>query len=87
MNATETHALVEIAKELGVNCHQQHVPLSFLTEMLRPYRLAIILLDWSVILGNEEEYSGHFVPIVGYNETHIFVHNQMPESIGKCFTN
>lgn len=37
--------------------------------------LAIVLLDWSKIKGSEN-FQGHFVPIVGYDEKKIYVHNQ-----------
>ena len=37
--------------------------------------IPIVLLDWSKILGTEK-FIGHFVPIVGYDESHVYIHNQ-----------
>ena len=36
----------------------------------------MILLDWNVIKGCPEKgYQGHFVPITGYDENNVYVHN------------
>lgn len=35
----------------------------------------IVLLDWSKITPSER-YQGHIVPIVGYDEQNVYVHNQ-----------
>ena len=79
-----TGILTDEAISLGVECMERHVPLEELTKILRPYRLAIVLLDWSIICSEESKgYMGHFVPVVGYSETHVFIHNQTPRADGK----
>ncbi len=35
----------------------------------------ILILDWSKIKGSGR-FIGHFVPIVGYDDEHVYVHNQ-----------
>ena len=38
--------------------------------------IPIILLDWNVVKGTKEKgYQGHFVPIVGYDDDNVYVHD------------
>lgn len=46
--------------------------LSFVTEESIP----IVLIDWNVIMSRKNKgYQGHFVPIVGYDEKVVYIHN------------
>src|SRR3989344_133521 len=48
-----------------------------LLSMITMDSLAIILLDWHVIIDKiEKSYQGHFVPIIGYDQDNVYVHNQ-----------
>lgn len=37
--------------------------------------MPIVLLDWNKITKKANTYHGHFVPVVGYDEKFIYVHN------------
>ena len=37
--------------------------------------IPIVLLDWSKIKGTLD-FIGHFIPIIGYDEENVYVHNQ-----------
>ncbi len=45
--------------------------------------LALVLLDWHVVMG-VAEYQGHFVPIAGFDDWNVFVHNPGPKD-GRAF--
>ena len=69
--------LIEKAKDLGIEMHEKSINLDELLSMITPDSLALILLDWHVIVNKPEKaYQGHFVPIVGYDQDNVYVHNQ-----------
>ncbi len=45
--------------------------LSYITETSIP----IVLLDWNIIFPRYQGYHGHFVPLVGYDEEKVYIHN------------
>lgn len=59
----------------GVKLNERKLELNEILNKLNENCLAIILLDWGKIKGNDK-FAGHFVPIVGYDENNIYVHNQ-----------
>ena len=60
---------------LGIKIKEKTVLLKKLLSFLKKDSLIIVLLDWNVVLGNNKGYQGHFVPIVGFDDENVFVHN------------
>ena len=71
----ETRTLINNAKDLGVELNEISLSLREIKSLVNKNSLPIILLDWAVVLG-KKNYLGHFVPIVGFDEEGIYVHNQ-----------
>lgn len=86
MNLKESEILIKQAKEEGVNVQEKSLPLEELLEIVTEKSVPIILLDWNVVLGKREEgYQGHFVPIVGYDDENVYVHNHGFKNTQKFF--
>ena len=76
MDLKQSKKLVEDAKRAGVNVQEKRLSLEELLEVVTKDSVPIILLDWNIIKGREEKgYQGHFVPIVGYDEQNVYIHN------------
>ena len=71
----EVKKLIEEAKEKDVKLSEGGLELSDILNKVSKDCVPIILLDWNVIKGIEG-YNGHFVPIVGYDDKNILIHNQ-----------
>ncbi|MEN9626575.1 MAG: hypothetical protein RL557_903 [archaeon] len=65
---------IEEARKLGVQIGEKVLSLSELLQKINERSIPIVLLDWNVIKG-VNGYQGHFVPVVGYNDESIYVHN------------
>lgn len=76
MNLEFSKKLVEEAKKSSVNVQERSLPLEGLIPLTSVNSIPIVLLDWNIIVGNRKGYLGHFVPVVGYDEKNIWVHNQ-----------
>jgi len=61
-------------KELGVEMKEKSLTQKELLDFVTENTLPIILIDWNIVKG-KEGYQGHFVPIVGYSDQEIYVHN------------
>lgn len=70
------------ANELGIKMQEETLTLSKLLSKISESCVAIILLDWSKIK-QTNEFIGHFVPIVGYDDENVYVHNQGFHNPGK----
>jgi hypothetical protein len=68
--------LVEEAKGLDVDVQERSIPFKELISFVSKDSLPIVLLDWNVVKGVDKSYLGHFVPVVGYDERNVYVHNQ-----------
>lgn len=74
--AQQSKQLVEDAQKAGVKIEEKGLSLEELLERINRDSLPIILLDWNIIKGTKDKgYQGHFVPVVGYDEKNIYVHN------------
>jgi uncharacterized protein YvpB len=62
------------AKSLGVNIEEKRLSLQEIIELISTDSIPIILLDFNIVMA-KEGYHGHFVPIVGYDDENIFVHD------------
>jgi len=68
--------LIKKAEDIGVKLEEKHLSLKEILEKIKEDCGAIILLDWNIVNKVENKgYQGHFVPIVGYDEENIYVHN------------
>lgn len=73
----QSKQLIEEAKKAGVKIEEKKLTLKEILTRVNENEIPIILLDWNVVKENREKgYQGHFVPIVGYDEENIYVHNQ-----------
>lgn len=73
---TQTDIFVEKAKKLGVHVEEKQLSLEEILSKVSVNSLPIILLDWNVVKGTREKgYQGHFVPIVGYDDEKVYIHN------------
>jgi uncharacterized protein YvpB len=36
--------------------------------------IPIVLINWYIIAG-KQGFSGHFVPVTGYDKNHVYIHN------------
>lgn len=73
---TQTDLFIEEAKKLGVHVEEKQLTLEEILSKININSLPIILLDWNIVKGTREKgYQGHFVPIVGYDDQKIYVHN------------
>jgi uncharacterized protein YvpB len=63
------------ACRLGIKMQEINLSLKEILSKISKDCIPIVLLDWSKIKGSSD-YIGHFVPIVGYDEENIYVHNQ-----------
>jgi len=67
---------IEEAKQKGVNLIEKELELDELLGKLSENCVPIVLVDWSYVKGTPEKgYQGHFVPLVGFNEKNVLVHN------------
>lgn len=67
---------IEEAKQKGVNLIEKELELDELLSKLSEDCIPIVLLDWNYVKGTPEKgYQGHFVPLVGFNEKNVLVHN------------
>jgi len=76
MDLEQSKKLVSDARRVGVNIKERRLSLEELLGFVTKDSVPIILLDWNIIKARKEKgYQGHFVPIVGYDEKNVYVHN------------
>ncbi len=64
------------ARKGGVNLFEKGISLEKILFLINEKSVPIVLLDWNIVSGvTEKGYQGHFVPMVGYDEENIYVHN------------
>jgi len=67
---------VEDARAAGVNIQERTLSLEELLSFVTKDSVPIVLIDWNIIKNKKEKgYRGHFVPIVGFDEQNVYVHN------------
>ncbi len=74
----ENEELYKKAEGEGVEVNFRELKLDEILGFLTYNSIPIVLIDWNVIVG-EEKYQGHFVPVVGYTEEKILVHEPSSE--------
>lgn len=76
INLEISKKLVKEAEEKGVELIEKQISLNDLLNYVNEDSIPIVLVDWSIIVGKPEKgYVGHFVPLVGYDEENVYVHN------------
>jgi hypothetical protein len=65
---------LEKAKKYGVHIEEKTFPLNELLNSFTKKSIPIVLIDWNKIVGRKG-YQGHFVPIVGYDNENVYIHN------------
>ena len=63
------------AVRLGVKMAEKSLSLEEILRKIDSSCIPVILLDWGKIKGSDK-FTGHFVPIVGYDKENVYVHNQ-----------
>ncbi len=66
--------LTDEVKEFGVKVFEKDMPLEELLSFVTEESIPIVLLNWSLVRGRTG-YNGHFVPITGYDDEFVYVHN------------
>ena len=68
---------MEDARKKGVKLYETTIPIDEFLSKITNDSVIILILDWSIILGKEDKgYIGHFVPVVGYDDENVYIHNQ-----------
>jgi len=75
LDLEESRKQVKIAEKAGVNIREKTLNLEELLSNLTKTSIPIVLIDWNIIIKKQESYQGHFVPIVGYDDKYIYIHN------------
>ena len=76
LDSLQSAKAVRDAQEAGVHLEEKRLSLEEILAFITLESVPVILLDWNVILGRPEKgYQGHFVPVIGYDKDHVFIHN------------
>lgn len=76
MDLIQSKKLVAKAKGLSVNINESSLPLDELLGFITQNSVPIILIDWNIVINKKDKgYQGHFVPVVGYDEKYVYIHN------------
>jgi hypothetical protein len=69
--------ILKSCKNAGVTLTEKSIDIKFLLNKINNDCIPIVLLDWNIISnGKFGSYNGHFVPIVGYDDNLVYVHQQ-----------
>ena len=76
MDLEQSKRWVEEAKAAGVKIEERTLTLDELLSYVTKNSIPIVLVNWKIINEEKEKgYQGHFVPIVGYDDGNVYVHN------------
>jgi hypothetical protein len=67
--------LLDYLKEKNVEMVEKSIKLKELLSYVTENSVPIVPLDWNVLFPRYGGYNGHFVPVVGYDEENVYVHN------------
>tara|TARA_Y100000310_G_C20691883_1_gene822833 strand:+ start:140 stop:748 length:609 start_codon:yes stop_codon:yes gene_type:complete len=70
---SKVRSLIKKCEQNGVALHEESLTLENILGKINEDCLAIVLLDWHLVRGIGG-YHGHFVPIVGYDEKNVYIH-------------
>jgi hypothetical protein len=81
LDVGESAELLKQAIEKGVRCIETEVPLEDILCRLRAGHRIVVLLDMNLVLSRPHlGYSGHYMPIVGYDDEFVILHNPATDS-------
>lgn len=66
--------LSDEVKKIGVEVQERNMSLKELLSYVSKNSIPIVLINWYVVAG-KEGFSGHFLPVTGYDEENVYVHN------------
>lgn len=69
-----TMELLQISKETGVNLFEKSLSLKEIENKVNKNSIPILILDWDKVQPRTGKYQGHFVPIVGFDDENVYVH-------------
>ena len=76
LDLQQSQQLIEKGKAAGIHIQQRTLSLEELLSFVSEDSIPIVLIDWNVIRNRRERgYHGHFVPIVGFDEQNVYMHN------------
>lgn len=82
MNEERMARLVREAHAAGVALEERPLSLQELLTFVKEACGVVVLLDWNVVRGTPEKgYRGHFVPVVGFDDVSVLVHNPGPHDV------
>ena len=81
-NEKNFEKLIKESKNLGVQMEERLFSLEELFRFMNNQSVLIVLLNWNVIT-NKEGYQGHFVPLVGYDESYVYIHDSSLNASGR----
>jgi len=85
---SESEKLVEHLNErcinLGVKRTEKSLSLDEVLSCLSEDSVPILLINWNIIKG-KEGYQGHIVPLVGYDEERVYIHQPDPKIKAQAF--
>ena len=76
VDVAESKKLVDEANAAGARLEERTIPLAELLKHVTPSSVPVVLLDWNKVTSTPKGYLGHFVPVVGFDNESVFVHNQ-----------
>ena len=77
--AQGSEVLVQTAHQAGVKMEERQLSLEEILSYVTENSIPIILLDWNIVKNKKEKgYHGHFLPLVGYDEHKVYVHDPGP---------
>ncbi len=74
MDSDQSKIWIQKAKAADVNLQEKTLSLKELLDLITEDSIPIVLVDWNKIK-KKEGYLGHFVPITGYDEENVYIHN------------
>jgi len=66
--------LSDEVKKIGVEVQERNMSLEELLSYVSKNSIPIVLINWYVVAG-KEGFSGHFLPVTGYDKENVYVHN------------
>jgi len=79
--------ILELTKEClkhGVKFEERSILLNELLSKVSNDCIPIVLIDWGKVI-NAGKFIGHFVPIVGYDEKNVYIHQPGPKDPAAYF--
>lgn len=71
----KVNKLFTYLKEKNVEMVEKSIDLKELLSYVSEDSIPVVLLDWNVIFPRYNGYNGHFVPVVGYDDENVIIHN------------